>query len=201
MLKRIIKRIKKKKKKKSKNDVYDQGATCIDSNPAASEVHFVYKGINKNVPKNVTHLRFHPKITQIEDYNFEEYGPSNDAFMYCTSLREVVLNDGLREIGVCAFQGCVSLQKITIPSTVTKIGADAFNDCVSLREVVLNEGLQKIGWQAFFNCRSLENITLPSTVTSVGHCWTFTMCLKLKEVVLKKVSKRFVRIHLTVVLH
>jgi len=78
MLKRIIKRIKKKKKKKSENDVYDQEETCIDSKPAApatsevqkpfslffpqvvtspnidtqalSEVHFVYKGINKKSP-------------------------------------------------------------------------------------------------------------------------------------------------------
>jgi len=132
----------------------------------------------------VTHVRFHPEVTKIEDYNFKEYGPSNNAFMFCASLREVVLNDGLTEIGRSAFQGCVSLQKITIPSTVTKIDADAFNDCVNLREVVLNEGLQKIGWQAFFNCQSLLNITLPSTVTEVGDAWTFTMCLRLKEVVL-----------------
>ena len=206
MLKRIIKRI---KKKKSENDVYDQEETCIDSKPAESEVHFhtpftvtspnihtmnkgseevhfVYKGINKKVPDNVTHVRFHPNVTRIEDYNFEEYGPSNNAFMNCASLSEVVLNDGLIEIGRSAFQGCVSLQKITIPSTVTKIDVDAFNDCVNLREVVLNEGLQKIGWQAFFNCQSLVNITLPSTVTEVGHAWTFTMCLKLKEVVLNE---------------
>ena len=36
------------------------------------------------------------------------------------------------EIGDGAFSGCVSLESITIPSGVTKIGASAFLNCTSL---------------------------------------------------------------------
>ena len=110
------------------------------------------------------------------------------AFNNCTNLREVLLNDGLEEIGYAAFSGCKALQIITIPSSVTKIGSYAFQNCHGLREVVLNGGVSKIDEYAFQNCSSLESITIPSTVTEIGKC-AFHNCSKLREVVLKGVTK------------
>ena len=43
----------------------------------------------EKVPKNVTHVRFHPSVVDVDRETFEE----------CYELKEVVLNDGLREIG------------------------------------------------------------------------------------------------------
>ena len=59
-------------------------------------------------------------------------------FKDCTQLREVVLNEGLKKIGVLAFDGCELLESITLPSTVTDIG-NAFCDCTKLREVAIND--------------------------------------------------------------
>ena len=48
------------------------------------------------------------------------------------SLRSVVLNEGLEEIGVAAFYGC-SLAHIRVPHSVTHICDDAFGECKKLK--------------------------------------------------------------------
>ena len=143
------------------------------NNDASAEVLFEYTGEGSVVPTDVTIVRFHPSVTEVEI----------GAFSYCNKLREVVFNVGLKKIGNDAFRKCTSLQRFTIPSTVTEIGNDAFHYCSDLREVIFNEGLQKIGHRAFDNCTSLSNITLPSTVTELEH-YAFFDCNHLREVVL-----------------
>ena len=135
------------------------------------EVH-VYTG-QGDVPDNVTHVKFHPSVVDIDN---------NTPFGGCNSLVQVTLNDGLREIGNHGFY-CSKLQSITIPSTVTKIGHAAFMYCYSLREVVLNDGLLEIGGSAFSWCKSLQSIAIPSTVTEIGES-AFYGCTGLNEVVL-----------------
>ena len=51
------------------------------------------------------------------------------AFMFCSSLRDIVINDGVAHIFDCAFYGCSSLMRIDIPKSVNHIGYNAFNDC------------------------------------------------------------------------
>ena len=48
------------------------------------------------------------------------------AFYNRSSLRTVILEDGLTEIGAQAFYYCTGIESITIPSTVTTIGSNAF---------------------------------------------------------------------------
>lgn len=73
-----------------------------------------------------------------------------------------MLNEGIQKIEKSAFYGCESLERITLPSTVTEIGERAFRDCKWLREVFLNEGLVKIGNTAFYGCSSLQSFILHS---------------------------------------
>jgi len=121
------------------------------------------------VPKGVTHLRFHPSVTHLEDNKFEDY----------KQLRGVVLNEGLQSIGLNAFRGCDNLQSVSLPSTVTHIGRGTFGSCGSLQEVVLNDGLTNIE-KAFNRCNSLQSITFPSTLTEIVS--TFEFCSSLREV-------------------
>ena len=124
------------------------------------------------VPKDVTIVRFHPSVVEVE----------NEAFKNCNNLREVVFNDGLQKIGSKAFYYCTSLSSITLPSTVTEIDTWAFGRC-NLRGVVLNDGLRKIGWYAFYGCStSLSSITIPSTVTEIGG-YAFCSCNNLRDVI------------------
>ena len=133
-----------------------------------------YKG-HEDVPENVTHIRFHPSAVKVE----------MNGFSNCNDLIEVVLNDGLREIGNSAFRDCKALQEITVPFTVTQISTYAFHDCSNLREVVLNDGVREIGNYAFNKCHSLRSINIPSTVTEIGK-GAFSYCTNLREVVLNE---------------
>ena len=57
--------------------------------------------------------------------------------MRCIELKEVVLSDGITEIGVSAFERCEKLCTITIPSSVSKIGRRAFLMCTSLTDIYI----------------------------------------------------------------
>jgi len=96
-------------------------------------------------------------------------------------IREVVLNEGLQTIGRAAFSNCSSLERITLPSTLTEISVETFYECTRLREVILHEGIQKIGRGSFVGCTALEYITIPSTVTVISSD-TFYGCERLREV-------------------
>lgn len=107
------------------------------------------------------------------------------SFMDCKSLCSVQLNEGLTEIGECAFKGCESLSNITMPSTVTKMGTRVFSGCKNLRSVQVNAGLTEIGKSTFRGCESLLRITVPSTVTKISTA-SFAGCKSLKEVKLNE---------------
>lgn len=51
------------------------------------------------------------------------------------SAKNVVIPEGVTEIGYYAFDNCESLTSVVIPAGVTKIGVWAFRDCYSLSSV------------------------------------------------------------------
>ena len=104
------------------------------------------------VPQDVTHVCVHPSVATI---------PAR-AFVGHRQLKEVVLPEGLEEIGRRAFNSCRSLKRINFA-----IGPFAFDHCTSLREVDLSK-VTTIGTSAFGSCRALECINIPDTVTVIG---------------------------------
>ena len=118
---------------------------------------FEYTGKGCVVPKNVTSVRFHPSVIEVE----------NRAFQYCTLLRGVVFNVGLKKIGSLAFWKCTSLSSITLPSTVTEICSYAFDLCRNLREVIFHGVPRKIG--GMHHHTSLERFTFPSISTRLDN--------------------------------
>ena len=84
-----------------------------------------------------------------------------------TGLSEVILPDGVEELGNFAFQKMDSLTKIYVPGTITTMGEFSFGNNPNLTDVVLGEGLQKIGASMFENCTSLKSINLPSTLLTI----------------------------------
>ncbi len=78
-----------------------------------------------------------------------------------------------------AFAGETQLTKVTIPSTVTEIGASAFAG-TSITSVDIPEGVTTIGESAFEGTK-VETVTLPETVTTVAPS-TFKDCASLTTV-------------------
>lgn len=60
--------------------------------------------------------------------------PENMA-AWCSSLREVVIPEGVRTIGEGAFEHCVNLVEVLIPDSVSYIAESAFNNCTNLTKI------------------------------------------------------------------
>ena len=85
----------------------------------------------------------------IEDSGFKSY-----------AIKEVVIEEGITEIGSYAFQRCEQIQKITLPKSLTAIGDNAFLVCSGLKEITIPQNCVTIGEDAFYNCSGLEEISV-----------------------------------------
>ena len=83
-------------------------------------------------------------------------------------VSELVIPDGVTEIGNFAFYNLDGITSVVIPNSVTRIGNFAFVGCKNLESVVIGDGVVSIGEDAFSDCNNLTSITIPNTVTSIG---------------------------------
>ena len=85
-----------------------------------------------------------------------------------TTLKTIILPEGLEEIDWYAFAQMKGLTTVNIPSTVKSIGMRAFAN-TAITEIVIPEGVTVIADMCFFGCKQLASITIPETVTSIGY--------------------------------
>lgn len=64
------------------------------------------------------------------------------------------------DAGEASFSDCTELQKITIPSTVTRIGDGAFRGCTGLTSIIMSDNITEIGADAFAWCSNLKSVTV-----------------------------------------
>lgn len=93
------------------------------------------------------------------------------------ALTEVVIEDGVTEIGNQTFQGCTGLTNVTIPDSVQKIGAWAFYLCGGLKNVDIPANVE-IG-NSSFRQSGLEQVTVSGG--SVGQ-YAFHRNVSLKKI-------------------
>ena len=105
----------------------------------------------------------------------------NLAFYKCIDLIEIKISDSVTFIGKSAFSGCKRLKEIIIPDKVTSIGNVAFWDCKSLEKVIISDKVIKIGVLAFCYCRNLREIMLPDSIIKIGDN-IFKNCNRLKKI-------------------
>ena len=94
------------------------------------------------------------------------------SFIGCTSLKQIDLSGGIKNIGKWAFSRC-GLEKLNIPNNVTHVSLCAFYDCNSLTEVIIEEGDESIyfeggnnsGVGVFADCPNLEKAIINRNYT------------------------------------
>ncbi len=100
------------------------------------------------------------------------------AFAKNTTVREITLPSGVKEIGERAFLQS-ALTRLALPSGLVKIGFQAFFGCNQLEGVSLPDGLKEIGSDAFSNCRRLREINFPEGLEKICKgAFAYTLILK-----------------------
>ena len=96
-------------------------------------------------------------------------------------MKSITIPESVTSIGAMAFRGCTGLTSIAIPESVTSIEFWAFSDCTGLTSVTIPQGVTSIGWGAFYGCIGLTSITIPESVTSISD-YAFPCCSALKGI-------------------
>lgn len=119
-------------------------------------------------------------ITYAEDGSVEEssvYSP----FTGNSFIEDVTLPDTVTSIGAISFKGCISLKSININEGVEVIGSNCFEGCSELEEINLPESLKFVDQQAFYDCVALKSINLPNCQYETA---AFERCTGLESVIL-----------------
>lgn len=85
------------------------------------------------------------------------------AFYYSIYLKEVIIPEGVNEIGYEAFASCVGITRYQFPKKMAVIEGGAFRNNQSLRTMILPEGI-KVLEEGTFVCSNLKNLVLPDSL-------------------------------------
>ena len=94
----------------------------------------------------------------------------SQAFMNCSTLRQVHLPAELLRIGNLAFFQCETLTEITIPAHVAEIGKYAFCKCGAMQQVRFLGRVRSICEGAFFSTPWLQAEREKNPLVIVDHC-------------------------------
>lgn len=160
-------------------ETLDSDSVAITGYTGSNDLHDITIPTEVQTGADETTIR---KVTAIRD----------SAFYATSSLRSVVIPEGITSIGDYAFAKCTQLQTVSFPSSIAHIGKYAFqesgltslnfpatcglteisdhtfNACNSLTEVVIPGYIKTIGIGAFYGCEKIAKVTLSEGVETVG---------------------------------
>ena len=98
-----------------------------------------------------------------------------------TMIKDLVIPDGVINLGKDVFYNWFALKSVIIPNSVTSIGYRAFAGCSYLTSVIIPKNVTSIGEGAFGYCEALTSATIPNSVKSIGS-YAFGNCPKLTSI-------------------
>ncbi len=104
---------------------------------------------------------------------------------YREDIREVVIGNGITDVGNYAFQGCSNLKAVTLPDSLVLLGNYAFAECTSLNSAALPDRVTELQYYCFDGCTALTNVTLPENLNTLGD-GAFRGCTELPSQELPK---------------
>ena len=125
------------------------------------------------IPSSVTSLADQAfYYADVEEVEFAadsavDFTSSYGAFMYCSSLRRVILPENITTVSEGTFYECTSLEEVKNTEHVTYFGYNSFYDCKNLREIDVSSAVV-IADLAFAYCESLEEVRLGAAATSIS---------------------------------
>ncbi|EAY17841.1 surface antigen BspA-like [Trichomonas vaginalis G3] len=102
-----------------------------------------------------------PNLTTIESYSFSS----------CSNLTIINLSSctKLTKISSNAFDGCINVNQIILPEGLLEIGDYAFQYIYQLTNIIIPASVKIIGYRSFCMCNELQNVSFPvgSNLTSL----------------------------------
>lgn len=143
-----------------------------------------YKAINNTdavvIPQRASGDIYIPKTVKNNGKTYKVTKVSDRAFAGNKRLRTVNISDTeISEIGNAAFSGCMFLNCVSMPNTVTRIGDDAFH-MTNISAIELPTSLRTLGKRAFY-FSAIKEVSLPEGLTKIDSR-TFSGCASMTEV-------------------
>lgn len=109
---------------------------------------------------------------------------SGNLYIDNTLITDLVIPEGVTEIGACALSGLKDLKSVKFPSTLKSIGSEAFLECTSLIELIIPDSVIEIGTRSFAGCSGLSEVSIGGNEGTVG-AYAFMQCTGLSKVTMK----------------
>ncbi len=97
------------------------------------------------------------------------------AFSNCSSIKDIVIPDGVTSIGAYAFNKCFTLANVTLGKGIKAIPNGMFSECDDIKSIIIPDGVTSIGASAFSHCERLDEIIIPNSVIEIGE-FAFYYC-------------------------
>lgn len=90
------------------------------------------------------------------------------SFANCNSLVSITFPESLDQIGQYGFADCKSLVNVTLPNNLASIGQYGFTGCTSMERITLSGKLHAMNTGLLYGCTNLKSLSIPASVTSVA---------------------------------
>lgn len=136
-------------------DVFE-GASYLPWRTTYSGVVWIFESVT--APTDVLHampvctkkLTVTPGTSKVigeNAYRMSQWSGTNDYYIYqnCYVFEELVVEEGVKEIGNAAFEMCYGLKTVSLPESLEKISAMAFSK-TGITDLYLPENITNMGW-------------------------------------------------------
>ena len=113
---------------------------------------------------------------------------SSSPFFEISTIKTVVVENGVTCISNYIFYGCTGITNIRVSDSVTSIGSCAFFRCIGLISIMIPDSVKEIGSNAFYGCTGLTNLTIPDSITAI-YSYVFAGCSGLKNITISESVK------------
>ena len=103
-------------------------------------------------------------------------------------VTEIIIKDGVTEIGEEAFLLFENCTKVTIADSVTKLGKGCFQGCYKLQYVKMSKNVTELPDQCFCDDQELVEVDSPENITKMGE-QCFNWCCNLKQEMFDTIPK------------
>lgn len=93
---------------------------------------------------------------------------ASSSFKEDTTLKSIIVPEGVTIISNLSFSGCSNLENVTLPNSIKTLGQYSFEACTSLTNIVIPDSVTTIASYAFSGC---DGITFHYSGTDTNYPW------------------------------